>query len=219
MESDGGLLPVVRTIPSQAHSGSNVADISDCFACEFWTPRSVAHFTTTARTVSAYVGYMGSVGPTTHQMTMIARDSSFAELPWESRTLVLRRARAAAALLLGAPVRGEGTPRPRQLLQAPERHTASQLFATVAPAPQRPGPWGRDRRLGRCMAGRSPLHSLEREGSPEVRKLRGRKIRSLRTSTKLWGLRRVAWPRSASRTAHGGPRRGGVPSRSNARGQ
>ena len=82
---DGGALPIVRSNPGQAHSPSNLADISNCPGCEFYTPRSVAHLNPTARGASAFVGFVGPGSP--HQMTMIARDSSFAPIATDTVTV------------------------------------------------------------------------------------------------------------------------------------
>ncbi|MEA2428250.1 MAG: hypothetical protein QOF37_1878, partial [Thermoleophilaceae bacterium] len=62
---DGGLLPVVRNAPvGQPQSGTQVADISTCFGCEFYVPRAAGTFGGTLRThVSMRVGYLGPLAP------------------------------------------------------------------------------------------------------------------------------------------------------------
>jgi hypothetical protein len=56
-----GLDPVVRTPPTgQAQSGVNVADITTCFACEFYTPQTAGTFGVPHKQVSVDVGYLGS---------------------------------------------------------------------------------------------------------------------------------------------------------------
>lgn len=59
-----GLRPVIRTRPSaQAHSGTGVADIATCLACEFFTPRTTGTFTVPRSQLSVYVGYLGDPSP------------------------------------------------------------------------------------------------------------------------------------------------------------
>jgi hypothetical protein len=91
-QSDGGWFPVIDTNPAEAHSGSNVADLSVCTdggtACEFYTPGSVAHFDNTARYVEAFVGYTGAGDPGDQtQITMTAFDASGTQLASNSVTV------------------------------------------------------------------------------------------------------------------------------------
>ena len=61
-----GFHPVIRVPPAgQAQSGSQVADIANCFACEFFTPRTTATFAVARSQVSVHVGYLGEPGPCT----------------------------------------------------------------------------------------------------------------------------------------------------------
>lgn len=58
-----GFLPVVKAVAAGiAHSGTQVADISTCPGCEFYTPRTVGRLNTTVSGVSAFVGFLGPTG-------------------------------------------------------------------------------------------------------------------------------------------------------------
>ncbi len=72
-QSDGAL-PLIESAPGRAHSGNQVASIANCPACEFYTPRSVGRLTKTARSVSAYVGWMAPPEPlVTAELKLVAR--------------------------------------------------------------------------------------------------------------------------------------------------
>jgi hypothetical protein len=87
---DDGAFPITKTLaPGLPHSGSQVADLSFCFGCELYTPRSIGRLTRTARTVSAFVGYLGSpVGNPPADVTLIARDAGDQPLGSATRTVV-----------------------------------------------------------------------------------------------------------------------------------
>jgi hypothetical protein len=82
--------PITKALgPGLARSGSQVADISFCFGCEFYTPRSIGRLTRTARTVSAYVGYIGDpVGNPPADVTLIGRDAAGEQVGSATRTVV-----------------------------------------------------------------------------------------------------------------------------------
>ena len=46
-----------------ANSGTQVADISNCFTCEFYVPNTVGTFQVPRTRVSVRVGYDGPTGP------------------------------------------------------------------------------------------------------------------------------------------------------------
>ena len=77
-----GALPIVRVVGSDiAHSGGQVADISFCFTCEFYTPRTVGRLNGMAGEVSMFVGYIGSaVGNAPAEVRLTARDRHGAQL-------------------------------------------------------------------------------------------------------------------------------------------
>ncbi|MEA2432956.1 MAG: hypothetical protein QOG54_413 [Actinomycetota bacterium] len=85
-----GALPVIRAVPPGiAHSGNQVADISFCFACEFYTPRTVGRLTSTVSRVSAFVGFIGSdVGNAPAQVTLTARNAAGESLGTSTATVV-----------------------------------------------------------------------------------------------------------------------------------
>lgn len=82
--------PVVKAPPAGiAHSGANVADVSTCAGCEFWTPASLARLQATASAVSAYVGFLGAdVGNAPVEMRLIAYDASGATVDSAIATVV-----------------------------------------------------------------------------------------------------------------------------------
>ena len=77
-----GLLPQVKSVPGKAHSGDRVASIANCTGCEFFTPRTIGRLTTTARAISAYVGWVGTPEdpPPTAEVSLVARAASGEEL-------------------------------------------------------------------------------------------------------------------------------------------
>jgi hypothetical protein len=87
-QSDG-FLPVVRAVsPGLAHSGTQVADISFCSGCEFYTPRTVGRLTTAVGKVSMFVGYIGApVGNAPATVRLTARDSDGVSLGTASTTV------------------------------------------------------------------------------------------------------------------------------------
>ena len=89
--SGDGAYPIVRTVGSDiAHSGGQVADISFCLGCEFYTPRTVGRLTSTATQVSMFVGYIGSdVGNAPADVRLTARDA-FGETVGTSSTTVVQ---------------------------------------------------------------------------------------------------------------------------------
>jgi hypothetical protein len=60
-DAGDGWFPVIASAPAQAHSGTQVADISQCTAinCEGFSPRSTGRLTNLAQTVAVYVGFTG----------------------------------------------------------------------------------------------------------------------------------------------------------------
>lgn len=85
-----GAFPVTKAVsPGLARSGNQVADISFCFACEFYTPRTVGRLTSTVSRVSAFVGYLGSdVGNSPAQMRLTARNAAGESLGTSSASVV-----------------------------------------------------------------------------------------------------------------------------------
>ena len=74
-----GWFPVIASAPGQAHSGTQVADVSTCTAvnCEGSAPRAVGRLTTLATGISVYVGFMGSdAPPPTTDVTLTAYNTS-----------------------------------------------------------------------------------------------------------------------------------------------
>jgi hypothetical protein len=70
--------PVTRSAAGVAHSGSQVADVSTCTgpgSCEGSTPRSIGRLTTSANTVSTYVGIIDP-GSGTQQITLTAMNAA-----------------------------------------------------------------------------------------------------------------------------------------------
>jgi hypothetical protein len=81
--------PLVRALSSGlAHSGNQVAGIANCFACEFFTPRTVGRLTRTAQSVSAYVGWIAT-SPTseTAEMKLVARTAGGHEVGSSTATV------------------------------------------------------------------------------------------------------------------------------------
>jgi hypothetical protein len=72
---NGGLLPVITQVPpGEAHSGNQVANISTCLGCEFFTPFATGRFTNTVEHLSMYVGqFDGQSDPA--QLTLSAFDA------------------------------------------------------------------------------------------------------------------------------------------------
>ena len=87
---DDGAFPVTKALaPGLPHSGGQVADLSFCFGCELYTPRSIGRLTRTARSVRAFVGYLGNpVGNPPADVTLIARDAADQPLGSATRTVV-----------------------------------------------------------------------------------------------------------------------------------
>jgi hypothetical protein len=86
-QASEGLLPAVRTVPGgQAHSGTQVVDIDNCFGCEFFTPRTVGRFTDFRQTVSLRAGYF-SEGSGTVQVTLRALNSGGTPIATTTATL------------------------------------------------------------------------------------------------------------------------------------
>jgi hypothetical protein len=85
-----GAFPVIRAVsPGLAHSGSQVADISFCFACEFYTPRTVGRLTSTVSRVSAFVGFIGSaVGNAPATVRLTVRNAAGQSLGTSTATVV-----------------------------------------------------------------------------------------------------------------------------------
>jgi hypothetical protein len=78
-DAGDGWFPEITSAPGQAHSGTQVADVSRCTAitCEGAGPRTVGRLTTLANAVSVYVGYMGSdQPPPTTDVTLNAYNTS-----------------------------------------------------------------------------------------------------------------------------------------------
>jgi hypothetical protein len=72
---NGGLLPVITQVPpGEAHSGNQVANISTCLGCEFFTPFATGRFTNTVEHISMYVGQFDGQ-PDTAQLTLSAFDA------------------------------------------------------------------------------------------------------------------------------------------------
>jgi hypothetical protein len=90
-QSDGWF-PVVEAAPGQAHSGNQVASIAHCTAsgngCEFFTPVTVGRLTRTARSVSAYVGWVGPLEESsTAEVKLVARTASNVEVGAQTVTV------------------------------------------------------------------------------------------------------------------------------------
>jgi hypothetical protein len=83
-EEGDGVIPEIKQVgPAIARSGSNVVDISECAGCESFTPIAIGRLTESARTVSAFVGVLGSlIDP--EEVTLTAFDSSGSELASDS---------------------------------------------------------------------------------------------------------------------------------------
>jgi hypothetical protein len=54
------IVPVIESAPGDAQSGSQVANLSTCTGCEFFTPSTSGTFTVPRSHVSVYVGYLGA---------------------------------------------------------------------------------------------------------------------------------------------------------------
>jgi hypothetical protein len=54
-----GLRPVLQSVPGQAHSGTQVANIATCNGCEFFTPNTTGTFALPRSRISVAVGYLG----------------------------------------------------------------------------------------------------------------------------------------------------------------
>lgn len=90
-QSDGWF-PLVKAAPGQAHSGNQVASIANCTAggngCEFFTPVTIGRLTRTARSVSAYVGWIGTPEPaSTAEVKLIARNASGGDIGASTTTV------------------------------------------------------------------------------------------------------------------------------------
>jgi hypothetical protein len=58
-----GLRPVLQSVPGQAHSGSQVANIATCNGCEFFAPNTTGTFALPRSRISVAVGYLGESSP------------------------------------------------------------------------------------------------------------------------------------------------------------
>src|SRR5215471_13098080 len=71
----GSLLPVIAQVPpGQAHSGNQVANISTCTGCEFFTPAASGKFVYTVEHKSMFVGQFDSQADPA-QITLSAFDA------------------------------------------------------------------------------------------------------------------------------------------------
>ena len=83
-----GAFPIVKETGA-AHSGGQVADISFCFACEFYTPRTVGRLDSLASSVGMYVGYLGpDVGNAPADVRLTVADASGETIASASTTVV-----------------------------------------------------------------------------------------------------------------------------------
>ncbi len=80
--------PLVKALSQGlAHSGNQVADIANCFTCEFFTPRSVGRLTKTAHSVGAYLGWIGPASSETAEMKLVARTAGGDEVGSSTATV------------------------------------------------------------------------------------------------------------------------------------
>jgi len=84
-EEGDGVIPEIRQVgPEIARSGSNVVSLSRCPGCEIFTPIAIGRLTSSARSISAFVGLTGNRGVPPQQMTLTAFDDSGGQLDSDS---------------------------------------------------------------------------------------------------------------------------------------
>jgi hypothetical protein len=107
-----GLLPVTLTAPAgQAQSGTQVADISHCFACEFYVPNTTGTFAVPRSAVSVDVGYLGTdtscsggaMDAACAFVTLLAFDSAGHQVAASPQTLVKEAAGVHTQLSVSSP--------------------------------------------------------------------------------------------------------------------
>jgi hypothetical protein len=107
-----GLNPVIRTPPAgQAQSGTQVADISTCFGCEFYVPNTTGTFVVPRSQVSVDVGYLGppatcSGAPSDSAcafVTLLAFDAGGKQIAASPQTMVAQNAGVHTLLSVSTP--------------------------------------------------------------------------------------------------------------------